>query len=322
MAIETTNKDISTRGVTNTTLAQFAGRARQVVINIDDGFRPIVMDGSTLGGKFKVASLADIQTALDDYEPSGNFLTVEDAAATYATKSEVTSSLAGKANTSHTHAQSDVTGLSAALDAKANTAHSHNQSDVVGLETSLSSINTTLGNKSDVGHTHEIANVNGLQTALDSKQAAGNYAQFTHSHTKSQITDFTHTHTTSEITNLDSTLAAKADSSALANLVPKTSSRGELAGYETPLVQATALTINGDSRDSNLVTGAVAITVSNGVTSQSWTKTVALSNASATISLGSNWKWVGGTAPSVSANCVVVLHWCNSFGIANLAATS
>ena len=283
MAIETTNKDISTRGVTNTTLAQFAGRARQVVINIDDGFRPIVMDGSTLGGKFKVASLADIQTALDDYEPSGNFLTVENAAATYATKTE----LAGKANTTHSHNQTDINGLTTALAGKANAAHSHNQSDVVGLD-----------------------------TALAGKAAAS------HTHTKAEVTDFAHTHATSEVTGLDTALAAKANATDLTSLIPKTNSRGALAGYETPLVQATALTINSNSRDSNLVTGAVAITVSNGAASQSWTKTVALSNASATISLGSNWKWVGGTAPSVSANCVVVLHWCNSFGIANLAATS
>ena len=131
-----------------------------------------------------------------------------------------------------------------------------------------------------------------------------------------------HSHTTADVTGLDTALAAKANATDLTSLIPKTNSRGELAGYETPLVQATALTINGSSRDSNLVTGAAAITVSDGAASQSWTKTVALSNASATISLGSNWKWVGGTAPSISANCVVVLHWCNSFGIANLAATS
>lgn len=229
MAIETTNKDISTRGVTNTTLAQFAGRARQVVINIDDGFRPIVMDGSTLGGKFKVASLADIQTALDDYEPSGNFLTVEDAAATYATKSEVTSSLAGKANTSHTHAQSDVTGLSDALAGKANTAHSHNQSDVVGLD-----------------------------TALAGKAAAS------HTHTKAEVTDFAHTHATNEVTGLDTALAAKADSSALTSLIPKAGARGLLAGYEKQ-TRTSGATVNigystGDTITHDAI-GQTALTV-------------------------------------------------------------
>lgn len=311
MAVALTNLDIGTRYALEEDFTNgFVGRDRQIVIKTDDpkGYRPVIMDGTTQGGKNKVALVDD----LADYVP---VTTYNSDKADFVTTSTLTSSLATKANTSHTHAQSDVTGLSDALDAKANTSHSHNQSDVVGLTDALAG-------KAAASHTHEIANVNGLQTALDSKQAAGNYSTVGHTHTKAEVTDFAHTHVSSDVTGLDAALAAKANATDLTSLIPKTSSRGELAGYEIPLVQATALTINGDSRDSNLVTGAVAITVSDGATSQSWTKTVALSNASATISLGSNWKWVGGTAPSVSANCVVVLHWCNSFGIANLAATS
>ena len=45
--------------------------------------------------------------------------------------------LDGKAATSHTHAQSDVTGLATALSGKANTSHTHAQSDVTGLSTAL-----------------------------------------------------------------------------------------------------------------------------------------------------------------------------------------
>lgn len=104
--------------------------------------------------------------------------------------------------------------------------------------------------------------------------------------------------------------------------VGKEGNRGNLAGYETPVVQSTALTITNTSRDSNLVTGAVKITVNNGAANQAWTKTVALTNASATVTLGSNWKWLGGNVPDVSANCVLVLHWCSTFGIANIIATS
>ena len=289
MAIPTTDLDIGTRYALQEDFNNgFVGRDRQVVIQTDDpkGYRPVIMDGTTQGGKNKVALVDD----LAEYVPVATYNSEK---ADFVTTSTLTSSLATKANTSH----------------------SHNQSDVVGLEDALAG-------KATASHTHEIANVNGLQTALDNKQAAGNYSTVGHTHTKTDVTDFAHTHATSEVTGLDTALAAKANTTDLTSLIPKTNSRGALAGYETPLVQATALTINGDSRDSNLVTGAVAITVSNGVTSQSWTKTVALSDAFATISLGSNWKWVGGTAPSVSANCVVVLHWCNNFGIANLAATS
>lgn len=46
------------------------------------------------------------------------YLTSSSAASTYATKTELTSGLAGKANTSHTHAISDVTNLQTTLDSK------------------------------------------------------------------------------------------------------------------------------------------------------------------------------------------------------------
>ena len=73
----------------------------------------------------------------------------------YATTSSVTSGLAGKANTIHTHVISDVTGL-----------------------------DTALAGKAPTSHTHVIANTTGLQTAIDGKAAAS------HTHTASQVTDF------------------------------------------------------------------------------------------------------------------------------------
>lgn len=62
MPIQVTNKDISTRGITTANLSDFSGRDRQVVIQIDDpkGYRPVIMDGVTQGGKSKVALIADI----------------------------------------------------------------------------------------------------------------------------------------------------------------------------------------------------------------------------------------------------------------------
>lgn len=47
------------------------------------------------------------------------------------------SGLAGKADTSHAHAQSDITGLVSALAGKASSSHSHAISDVTGLQTAL-----------------------------------------------------------------------------------------------------------------------------------------------------------------------------------------
>lgn len=70
MAIAVNDLDIGYRGVTNTTLPQFAGRNRQIVINVDDNYRPVIMDGQTLGGKSKVALLTDLPD-LDSLASSG-----------------------------------------------------------------------------------------------------------------------------------------------------------------------------------------------------------------------------------------------------------
>lgn len=104
--------------------------------------------------------------------------------------------------------------------------------------------------------------------------------------------------------------------------IPLSGSRGNLAGYNTPTVTSSAITINGSSSDDIQVTGAVAITVSNGSSSTSWCKAVSITNASASVTLGSKWKWANGEAPTVSANCVLLLYWNNSFGLANIIATT
>lgn len=61
--------------------------------------------------------------------------------------SAIQTQINGKANTSHTHAIADVTGLQAALDAKAATVHTHAISDVTGLQSALDSKAATV-------HTH------------------------------------------------------------------------------------------------------------------------------------------------------------------------
>jgi hypothetical protein len=62
-------------------------------------------------------------------------------------QSEITglvAALAAKADSSHTHAQSDITGLVAALAGKANSSHTHAQSDITGLVAALSSITSDI----------------------------------------------------------------------------------------------------------------------------------------------------------------------------------
>lgn len=102
------------------------------------------------------------------------------------------------------------------------------------------------------------------------------------------------------------------------SLAKKSGNLGSLGGYNTPFVTANALTINQNSNDNNQVTGAVTITVSNGTSNTEWVKSVMITNSSASVSLGSNWVWLGGEVPTITENSLLVLHWCNDIGIANL----
>lgn len=71
MPVNVTNMDIGTRYALQEDFDNgFVGRDRQVVIQTDDpkGYRPVIMDGVTQGGKSKVALVAD----LTDYLPKAN----------------------------------------------------------------------------------------------------------------------------------------------------------------------------------------------------------------------------------------------------------
>ena len=105
--------------------------------------------------------------------------------ATKASTSDLNSGLATKANVSHTHAQSEVTGLTDALAAKASTkalteglatkadaSHTHAQSDITGLTDALAAKASTtaltegLAKKADASHTHAQSDITGLTDAL------------------------------------------------------------------------------------------------------------------------------------------------------------
>lgn len=107
-------------------------------------------------------------------------------------KDAIDNAISGKADTVHTHAISDVTGLQSALDGKANSSHSHAISDVTGLQTALDG-------KASSSHSHAIADVTGLQTALDGKASS------------------VHTHAIADITGLQTALDAKAVPSDIKN---------------------------------------------------------------------------------------------------------
>ena len=78
-------------------------------------------------------------------------------------------------------AQSAVTNLTTDLAGKAASSHTHTIANVTGLQTALDGKQAS-GSYAPATHTHTIANVTGLQSALDGKQAAGSYAAASHTH--------------------------------------------------------------------------------------------------------------------------------------------
>lgn len=131
-----------------------------------------------------------------------------------------------------------------------------------------------------------LATKNDLQTGLASK------ADTKHTHTKSQITDF----------------PAIPD---VSTLIPKSGNRGALAGYSS---SATGTTVNATSGDS--LYASTNVTVANGATGQTWTKVVKMS--AGTVTLGTNWDWVGGETPELKYPCLLVCHWNQDRGIAGI----
>lgn len=86
------------------------------------------------------------------------------------------------AESTHTHAQSDVTGLASALNEKANATHTHAQSDITGLTSALSG-------KASTSHTHnEYALASDFVTLSDTVDGKANTS---HTHTLDNISETT-----------------------------------------------------------------------------------------------------------------------------------
>jgi hypothetical protein len=109
--------------------------------------------------------------------------------------------LAGKANTSHTHAQSDITSLVSDLAGKAATSHTHAQADVTGLVTDLANKQPLDSDLTAIaaiaGQTTFGRNLLALADAAAGRTAFGAAAT-------------SHTHAQSDITSLVSDLTLKA----------------------------------------------------------------------------------------------------------------
>lgn len=286
------NLDRAQRKVSTANLANFSGVDCQLLV-VKETHRPVVMDGKTLGGVFESASLKELEAvktelnkAIATKQPSGSYLLKEDAASTYVKKTDKVTSAA--------------------------TADKATQDGNGNVIATTYATKSELAGKANASHTHEIGNVTGLQDALDAKADT------------TSVAAKTHTHAISEVTDLQTSLDGKAASSHNhdSTYIKISGSRGNVGGYENLQSQSSALTVSNTTRDGCCITGAVKITVNNGSSGQTWTKTIGITNASATVTLGSSWKWVGGSAPTIAANGVLVVHWCGTFGIANFVSPS
>lgn len=102
--------------------------------------------------------------------------------------------------------------------------------------------------------------------------------------------------------------------------IVKSGDRGVLSGYETLHTIATAETISYNSPDEFLVNAAVNVTISDGPTGSGFTKSLGIGVAGASVTLGSKWKWAGGSAPELTVGGVLCLKWNGAFGLATFTA--
>lgn len=103
-----------------------------------------------------IDTITGLQTELDGKQPAGS----------YATQGDLTTGLAGKSGTGHTHAISDTAGLQEALDSASGGGGSTAWENVTGKPTVFP----------PETHMHTTGDVTGLDDALAGKQVAGDYA--------------------------------------------------------------------------------------------------------------------------------------------------
>ena len=199
----------------------------------------------------------------------------------------------------------DYAGHNGVLAYATDTKHLHVLSGTAGTTTELAT-------RTDIPDISGKADKTYVDTELTKKQPKGDYA------TTSALTsglagkaDSSHTHTIANVTGLQEALNSA--STQASNAIPKSGNRGALAGYST---SATGSTVNATSGDS--LYASADVTVDNGATGQTWTKVVKLS--AGTVTLGTNWSWVGGAAPKLKYPCLLVCHWNQDKGIAGIIA--
>ena len=106
------------------------------------------------------------------------YLTSSSAASTYATKTELTSGLAGKANTSHTHAISDVTNLQTTLDSKVPNTRTVN-GKALSANVVVGGGDIVVGGEGDYAEDTVQEAIDALKTAVDAKPSTDTNTTYT-----------------------------------------------------------------------------------------------------------------------------------------------
>ena len=294
----------------------------------------------------KVTSASSADSAIKaTQDASGNVIT-----STYATKSELTSGLGGKANSSHTHAISDVTNLQSSLNAKLATSTYNTdkatfatKSELNAIDVGVTSVNgqtgaitglATLASPTFTGtpkaptaaagtNSIQIATTAFVKNAVDSKTSvSGNAGTATKLATPRTITltgDATGSVSFDGSKNVELDVTVSVGGVDTSTLVPKMGNRGNLAGFETPSISESGeVVIDGLSGDTMVIIQTDPITIPDGQQGSSWTKALLIGvNGNSTITLGGNWKWASGEPPTLSVYSLLVLHWNYAFGVAS-----
>lgn len=125
-----------------------------------------------------VLNITDLQSALNEKAAISHTHEMIDVVGINDRFSSMQSSIDTKAPSNHTHTASNITDLQGLLDAKANVSHTHTKSNITGLESdlntinsSISSVNTKIGNVYNLKGASTIAS----NSNLNNMKTIGNY---------------------------------------------------------------------------------------------------------------------------------------------------
>lgn len=186
---------------------QYKGQEKWLSTKLDEMEQAIANVGTGSTGATMTAS--EILTAIQTVDGSGSGLDADTLDGKEASEFALTADLEEKANATHTHTQAEVTGLSETLAGKADSSHTHDgyapsthshaQSEITGLSTALAGkadSSHTHSGYAESSHTHAQSEISGLASALAGKSDAGHthigYASSSHTH--SEYASSSHTH--------------------------------------------------------------------------------------------------------------------------------